>query len=594
MARFAPVFVLAAAGLLGATRARAQAPGTGLALDQLQPTPAGDALFGVPSPFIGGHLVPRGLVMFDYARNPLEVASGTTSGAIVANQAFLNVDASLALWDRLLVSALLPVAVLQNGSSPTLQGVSFKSPSSAQIGDLRLGLRVRFFGNEDDAFQAAAGFYLHVPTAPKGSYAGEGVTREAPQVLVGGRYRRIVWSAVLGAEIAGSSDPPSLTYGGGLGVNLAGDLLQIGPEVYASTVLQNAPLTVGAAMIPRGGTTNAEALLDVKVRLAGSLVIGAAAGPGLTRALGTPEVRALGSVAWSPLPGKSDEAQLDSDQDGILDRDDACPYAFGPRSADPAKNGCPAQDRDEDGVPDAVDACPDVKGVPTADPKTNGCPADRDGDGVPDAIDLCPDVKGDAANAGCPVDRDGDGVPDSLDACPDVKGPPSPDPKKNGCPVNADSDGDGILDAVDACPHEKGPASADPKANGCPLLVRVRDGEIALLREVKFRIAASDPAPLDKSAEALLGEVRDVLAQHPELLKLEVQAHTDNTGKADFNVKISTARAESVRKWLVDHGVAAGRLIARGYGGDKPIADNKTADGRKQNRRVQIVIVEKK
>jgi outer membrane protein OmpA-like peptidoglycan-associated protein len=167
----------------------------------------------------------------------------------------------------------------------------------------------------------------------------------------------------------------------------------------------------------------------------------------------------------------------------------------------------------------------------------------------------------------------------------------SPDPKKNGCPVNADSDGDGILDAADACPHEKGPASADPKANGCPTLVRVREGEIALLAEVKFRVAASDPAPLDRSAEVLLGEVREVIAQHPEFVKIEVQAHTDSTGKADFNTKISTARAEAVRKWLVDHGVAAGRLVARG---DRPLGDNKTAAGRKQNRRIQLVVLEKK
>jgi OOP family OmpA-OmpF porin len=138
------------------------------------------------------------------------------------------------------------------------------------------------------------------------------------------------------------------------------------------------------------------------------------------------------------------------------------------------------------------------------------------------------------------------------------------------------------------------PQSADPKANGCPALVRVRENEIVLLGEVRFRILASDPAPLDKRSEALLGEVRDVLAQHPEMVKVEVQAHTDSTGKADYNLKLSTARAESVRRWLIDHGVAGERLVAKGYDGERPIADNKTVAGRNQNKRVQIVVLEKK
>jgi len=124
--------------------------------------------------------------------------------------------------------------------------------------------------------------------------------------------------------------------------------------------------------------------------------------------------------------------------------------------------------------------------------------------------------------------------------------------------------------------------------------VRVRENEIALLGEVTFRVLVSDPAPIDPRSEALLGDVHDVLAEHPELTRIEVQAHTDDTGKADYNLKLSTARAESVRRWLVEHGVPPGRLVARGYGGERPIADNKTAAGRKQNRRVQFMVLEKK
>src|SRR5690606_35079400 len=82
-----------------------------------------------------------------------------------------------------------------------------------------------------------------------------------------------------------------------------------------------------------------------------------------------------------------------------------CPTEAGPRTDDRSTNGCP--DRDDDGVVDKLDACPDVPGVKDADPKKDGCPPDRDGDGIPDA----------------------------EDACPDVPGLRDPDPSKNGCPL---------------------------------------------------------------------------------------------------------------------------------------------------------------
>ena len=113
MVRFAQTVALGAAVLLVAAPARAQVPIRG-AIDQLEPTPAGDAFFGVPSPAVGGHLVPRALVMFDYADQPLSLTTGETTSTIVGSQAFLHLGASLALWDRLLVSMLLPIAVLQN------------------------------------------------------------------------------------------------------------------------------------------------------------------------------------------------------------------------------------------------------------------------------------------------------------------------------------------------------------------------------------------------------------------------------------------------------------------------------------------------
>jgi OmpA-OmpF porin, OOP family len=405
--RFAGALALTAAAWLCAEPALAQTPGGGIALNQLDPAPAGDAFFGVPSPSASGHLVPRALVLFDYAARPLSITTGETTSAIVSDQGSLHLDASLALFDRLLVSALLPIAILQRGDSPKVDDIAFTSPSSAQVGDLRLGARVRLFGEDGAPFQAAAGASFHIPTSPAGSFTGENSVRIAPHVAVGGRVSRFVWSASLGAVVRGSDNPSTLTYGAGAAVTLFGDVLQVGPELFAATPLQEGFLQLNARRsISRGRATNAELLFGGRVRVLRSLFIGVGAGPGLSDAIGTPVFRVLSTAGWSPLPARGaevDTSSRDPDEDGVVGGEDACPYTFGVKSGDPKQNGCPASDRDEDGVPDAEDACPEDRGGDGGDGARRGCPPDRDGDGVQDALDACPDQKGGAVAHGCPA-----------------------------------------------------------------------------------------------------------------------------------------------------------------------------------------------
>jgi outer membrane protein OmpA-like peptidoglycan-associated protein len=296
-------------------------------------------------------------------------------------------------------------------------------------------------------------------------------------------------------------------------------------------------------------------------------------------------------LSLTVAPQRTPDEAPDRDRDGIVDEFDACPLLPGQISVDPAKNGCPP-DRDGDGILDAADACPKIPGSPHTDPAQHGCPPDRDGDGIFDAEDACPAVPGarhaDPKLNGCPLDRDGDGISDDKDACPDVKGLPSADPAKNGCP--GDSDGDGITDDRDACPREKGVADADPKKNGCPSMVRVTEKEIVILQQVQFRTGSDAILP---QSDELLGQVADVLREHAEIRKIEVQGHTDNRGGAAYNRNLSQRRAASVVKWLTTKGqIDAERLVAKGYGMDTPIADNGTDEGRQQNRRVEFKILE--
>jgi outer membrane protein OmpA-like peptidoglycan-associated protein len=586
-----------AASLFGAS-AFAQ----GLPLDKFDPAPAGDRFFGVPSPFVAGHLTPHAGVLLDYAHNPLVIRSLSDNknvGSVVSSQLFLHVNAAFALWDRLQINLDLPIALLQRGDSPTAGGAAFPSPDKAQLGDLRAGLRVRIFGDYHDAFQLGVGGYVYIPTGAKDAFVGTGKVRGQAHLLLGGRAAdRVVWSLAAGPQISGTQSFAGVTQGtainvgAGVGVLLGESRhLQIGPEAYASFTVAKDDKSAQDAL---KRATNLEVLLDARYRVIDDLEISLGAGPGLTAGLGTPDFRGVFMIAYTPEQKKL-VPPSDRDGDGITDDVDACPDVKGVPSEDPKKHGCPPpSDRDGDGITDDVDACPDVKGVPNEDPKKHGCPppSDRDGDGIIDDLDACPDVKGvpseDPKKNGCPPDRDGDGIYDDVDACPDVKGVPSEDPKKNGCPP--DTDGDGIIDPEDACPNDPGPKDPDPKKNGCPT-VRVTEQEIIILEQVQFD---TGKATIKKVSDELLDKVAKIFREHPEILKVEVQGHTDNQGLPAFNKKLSNDRADAVLKALVKRGIAKTRLVAKGYGQDKPIADNGTDAGRQENRRVQFVILDKR
>jgi OOP family OmpA-OmpF porin len=528
------LFSLALSGAAGAE---------GLALNRFDPAPAGDRMFGVPSPFAAGHLTPHVMLLADYAHNPLKlysVPTDTDRGAIVENQLFLHLNVGVALWNRVNLDVSVPLAVFQNGDDPSAGGQTFSSPSSAQFGDLRFGLRVRLLGEYHDPFQLAVGGYVWVPTGASDAFVSSGEVRGLPQLLLGGRIdERVVWSAAAGPQIQGASSFGNVEqgtmfkWGAGLGFLLLDNRrLQVGPEAYGAVTFRDV----------EKHTTNAEILLDVRYRFADDWEVAAGAGPGLTSGVGTPDLRALLSVAYTPEQKQAQEV---------------------PRHMPPP----PPADRDEDGVLDADDACPDVKGVADEDPSKNGCP---------------PPPK--------PVDTDGDGIFDPNDACVDVPGVADEDPKKNGCPPPKDTDGDGIVDPDDACPAEKGPPDEDRTKNGCPKAVRVVENEIVILEQVQFD---TGKATIKKASDELLGEVAAVLTQHPEMTKIEVQGHTDNRGSAALNKKLSQARADAVKQALVERGVSSDRLVTKGYGPDKPIDDNVSDEGRQRNRRVQFVIVEK-
>jgi outer membrane protein OmpA-like peptidoglycan-associated protein len=284
----------------------------------------------------------------------------------------------------------------------------------------------------------------------------------------------------------------------------------------------------------------------------------------------------------------------DIDHDGVADREDDCPHKKGIR----ALAGCPVKDADEDGVPDVDDQCLTVPGLP----QFQGCP-DTDGDGVEDRLDSCKTVAGIAQFNGCP-DTDGDGIEDKLDACPNEKGPAE---YYYGCPVR-DTDGDGIEDKLDACLLVKGiaefkgcpdsdgdgvedkldpcPNTPGPKDNrGCPIVEKKDREKLELaVKAVKFE---TGKAVLKTESNKILGDIADILKRYP-YYNLRIEGHTDSQGKDEANKILSEKRAQACADFLTAKAVAKERLKVKGFGETQPVADNKTATGRAQNRRVEF------
>lgn len=235
---------------------------------------------------------------------------------------------------------------------------------------------------------------------------------------------------------------------------------------------------------------------------------------------------------------------------------------------------CGDVDSDGDGVPDKDDKCPDTpKGAAVY---VNGCPVDSDGDGVPDYADKCPNtpagVKVDGS--GCPIDSDGDGVPDGADKCPGTPGGVKVDSR--GCPL--DDDGDGVPNYLDKCPDTARGMKVD--SDGCAI-------KLVTLHGIKFSLNSSTIMP---ESVHILQQAVTAMKQYPGI-KVVIMGHTDSTGTDAYNQRLSERRAMAVRNYLIKHGdVAASRMESAGHGELKPIASNKTKEGRALNRRVEFLV----
>lgn len=205
---------------------------------------------------------------------------------------------------------------------------------------------------------------------------------------------------------------------------------------------------------------------------------------------------------------------------------------------------------------------------------------DSDGDGVSDKMDACADTPAGVQvdEKGCPVDSDGDGVADHMDKCDDT--PEGVAVNEEGCAL--DDDGDGVPNDQDNCPDSKSDSKVDD--TGCYIML---EEQVEIRLDVEFDL---NSAATREDHRPEVKRLADFMTQHPQS-DVQIEGHSDSSGAATYNQQLSEQRAATIAKMLVDDfDIDSARVQSVGYGEDRPTADNSTAAGRQENRRVVAVV----
>ncbi|HYO55705.1 OmpA family protein [Archangium sp.] len=537
---------------------------------ELNPNGRGSLLMGT------GELLPAGgfrlSLAGQYENDPLVMyRNGNRVGSVVGDRVTAHLLAAWAPLRWLELGVQLPLVAWQRGDDLTGQGVAAPAGTglSTPTAHVRLGLLAQ---RRDAPVDLALEVGVGVPVGSVDTLSRDSIVRLVPRVMLGRSF------GVLRAGVeAGVLIRPEVALG-----NVGEVRYAVGNEVRLGAVLATTGEGLRGELNVRGTVPllrqpgSLEVLAGLRLPLGESLEAYALGGPGFGDAPGMPTFRVLLGMAVGG-GGRSDASRRDDDGDGVKNGEDTCPAEAGPAE----RQGCPVKDTDKDGTEDAEDKCPTEAGPA----ERQGCPVkDTDKDGTEDAADTCPTEAGPAERQGCPVkDTDKDGVVEERDACPAEAGLA----ELRGCPAK-DSDGDSVADHLDNCPAEKGVATNQ----GCPVqqkqMVAIQKGKLEIKEQVFF---ATAKAVIQPRSFKMLNQVARILQQHPEVEKMVIEGHTDDRGNAGVNRKLSLARAEAVRGYLVSKDVEPSRLEAKGFGPDRPIVSNKTEKGRAANRRVEFIIV---
>jgi OmpA-OmpF porin, OOP family len=518
-----------------------------------------------------------GQLAIGYSLNPLKTSQITvdpttrrnSAESVIHDQLSTYATAGFEFADRLTLAVSLPIAWEQDGHQPYQANVTQLgagattafSTTGPAVGDARIDFRYVAYRTLDR--KGAIGLQLSV-FAPSGTiqnFGGDGSVAALPMITGEYTLKFITFVANTGIDFRPTNgiNAPASAPGAGLGIGnewrwavgafipIKDGKYRIGGTIFGQTGLSNNAETGNTIFTANNTPIEWQAEARMKLGLFGSndkWWASVGGGSRLADGYGAPDFRIVALLgAYVP----------------IIDSNPPAPD----RRVEIRRTISEGQkDTDHDGIPDELDPCP-LEPEDHKDPDPNdGCPApkDTDGDGIPDNVDKCPTVA-----------EDKDGIEDN-----------------DGCPEE-DVDKDGIPDATDACPREPGQPNPDPKKNGCPTFIKLEGSQIRILQQVHF---ATGSATILADSFPMLQEIVNLLKANPSIKKLMIEGHTDDQGADAYNLNLSKLRAASVKAFIVQHGIDAGRLDSQGYGETRPIDDNKTAAGRAKNRRVEFKITE--
>jgi outer membrane protein OmpA-like peptidoglycan-associated protein len=480
------------------------------------------------------------------------------NNAVVGTQFIDYATVGAEVGGRAAFLVTLPFALFQSGSDPApvgIRGIGDLQPFALM--DMRLDIRGLVYRTDDKKWLFGAGMSFFVPTGSRFSYGGDGDLSTALNFSMETYIREVILAVNTGLHWRPTGVVGELTVGDEWTLGVGGYLplregkYRVGGSIVMSTGTESLRGQSGierstffsARNTPIEWMAEGRMALDPTKQLWG----GAGIGTLLHAGYGAPDLRVIVMIGYHLPIEDSDATSPDRRMKSVRDR--------------LARQGA---DADHDGIPDDVDLCPSEPEDHLEPDPSDGCPKppDRDNDGVPDAYDKCPDV---------PEDKDG--IQD-MDGCPEV-----------------DYDNDGVPDVSDACPREPGTPTKDPKTNGCPQFIKRVTGstEIEIMKQIQFDTGRATIKP---GSFPIVDEIVKLLKANPDIKRLSVEGHTDDRGAIEMNNKLSQDRADSVKGYLVSHGIDAGRLESHGFGPSKPIDTNETDAGRQNNRRVEFHITD--
>ncbi len=510
--------------------------------------------------------------LFHFGKNPLVFVEPTDRRhELIQEQLTLDLFGGYSLEEWWIdIGLALPVHLMNQGEVEGFaqQGIDTEAISGFALGDARLSIKQKILEREEGADGLGVGFdWLFVlPTGDSDSFVSDGFVF-APTALVDWRIGPLLLVANSGYSLRSDE---SIIFDNNLYLRtgseafwrLGGAYDLIGEERAAIETLGFelqliAELQGTIAGEDHANSDRMETAFGAKAHwpdLGVHATLGG--GSGIVSGYGNTKFRMFFGAGWSPVHSR------DNDQDGLFDERDECPAEPEDKDGHEDEDGCPDPDNDGDGILDGPDDCPNDA---------------EDKDGFDDA-DGCPDP-----------DNDGDGLNDSEDQCIDEPEDKDGFKDEDGCP-EPDNDEDGVPDVADSCPLKPETKNGYQDDDGCPdqTLAKVEKGKIVILDKIYFE---SGKDVIKEESFPVLKAVAGILRANSEI-RVRIEGHTDDKGSDKRNLKLSQARSEAVRAFLVGEGVVESRLEAQGLGEERPAVEGKTKEARAANRRVEFQILE--